>query len=187
MISIHPRLFHISEAGDIERFDPRPSPSHFDAITGDVVFATAGHLLHNYLLPRDCPRVTCYANAGTTPQDRDRFLGMSCASHVIAIESDWFHRVNTTVLYRYEFPASTFLLLDETAGYYISYEPVIPLAVRRIDNIFEELLNLEYIELRILPELRKLGEAVVASTLSYSLIRMRNAKPQSHPPAGSPF
>jgi hypothetical protein len=102
---------------------------------------------------------------------------------VVAIETAWFHRVNTTILYCYEFPPGTFTLLDETAGYYISYESVVPTAVRRIDNIFDELLALDHLELRILPELRSLGNAVIASTLSYSLIRMRNAKPHSHPPA----
>jgi hypothetical protein len=145
-----------------------------------VVFAIAAPLLHNYLLPRDCPRVTFYAGAVTAAADRERFLGRSSTTHVVAIEADWFHRVNSTVLFCYEFPPESFTLLDGTAGYYISYAPVIPLAIRRIDNIFEELLRGNHIELRILPELRSLGNAIVASTLSYSLIRMRNAKP--HPP-----
>jgi hypothetical protein len=140
-----------------------------------VVFAIAGHLLHNYLLPRDCPRVTYYANTATTAEDRSRFLGGSAATHVVAIETSWFHLVNTTVLYCYEFPAASFAPLDETAGYFISYEPIVPIAVRRIDNIFDELLARPYIELRVLPELWTLGNSVVKSSLSYSLIRMRNA------------
>jgi hypothetical protein len=152
-----------------------------------VVFAIAGHLLHNYLLPRDCPRVTYYANSATTLQDRDRFFGGSAATHVVAIETEWFHRVNTTILYSYEFPPGTFTLLDETAGYYVSYESVSPIAIRRIENIFDELLSRAHLELRILPELWPMGDAVIASTLSYSLIRMRNAKPQVHPPAGPAF
>jgi hypothetical protein len=142
-----------------------------------VVFAIAEPLLHNYLLPRDCPRVTYYANPGTSAEDRNHFLAGSGATHVIAIETDWFHRVNTTRLYCYEFLPHTFTLLDEIAGYYISHAPVIPIGVRRIDNIFDELLTRAHIELRVLPELRTLGNAVIASTLSYSLIRMRNAKP----------
>ena len=144
-----------------------------------MVFAITGDLLHNYLLPRDCPRVTYYANSATTVQDRDRFLTGSAATHVIAIETTWFHRVNTTILYSYEFPPETFHLLDETAGYYISYDSIIPIAVRRIDNIFDELLSCAHLELRILPELWSLGNAVIASSLSYSLIRMRNANKMS--------
>jgi hypothetical protein len=119
--------------------------------------------------------VTFYANTATSPADQAKFLGGSAATHVIAIETGWFHRINTTVLYSYELPAATFTLLDETAGYYISYEPVIPIAVRRIDNIFGALLSSGTIELRVLPELWTLGNAVIASSLSYSLIRMRNA------------
>lgn len=152
-----------------------------------MVFAIAGPLLHNYLLPRDCPRVTYYANPDTSAEDRNRFLGGSGATHVIAMEGDWFRCVNTTVLYCYEFSPDTFSLLDEVAGYYISYAPVIPIAVRRIDNIFDELLTRGHIELRVLPELRTLGNAVIASTLSYSLIRMRNAKwaPSAAPAASA--
>jgi hypothetical protein len=169
------RLFHISEEPGIGKFIPRPSPSFFAAITGEVVYAIAGKLLHNYLLPRDCPRVTYYANPDSTQADRERFLGQSNADFVVAIEAGWFRRVQETVLYSYEFPVETFIPLDEIAGYYISYEAVRPIAERRIDDIFVELLSGGDIELRVLPELWTLGNAVVKSSLSYSLIRMRNA------------
>ena len=47
-------FFHVSEAADIERFDPRPS-----ALTHEpVVWAIDEERLRNYLVPRDCPRVT---------------------------------------------------------------------------------------------------------------------------------
>lgn len=140
-----------------------------------MVFAISDRLLHNYLLPRDCPRVTYYANANTSRQDHLRFLGGSAATHVVAIEAAWFHRIDTTVLYAYELPPETFTILDETAGYYISDQPIVPATIRRIDHIFDELLSRDHLELRILPELWTLGNAVTASSLSYSLIRMRNA------------
>ena len=168
------RLFHISEEGGIDQFDPRPSPSFFAEIKGDVVFAISGKLLHNYLLPRDCPRVTYYAGPATSPEDRQRFLGQSRATHVVAIEAGWFQRVNATTLYCYEFSADHFMCLDEVAGYYISYEPEIPVSRRRIDDILGELLK-EDVELRILPELWTLAGAVKESSLCFSLIRMRNA------------
>jgi hypothetical protein len=169
------RLFHLSEEPGIAKFVPRPSPSFFPAIKGDVVYAITDKLLHNYLLPRDCPRVTYYANPESKPEDIDRFLGQSNATFVVAIEAAWFQRVKETVLYSYEFPTGSFIPLDENAGYYISYESVAPLAERRIDDIFGELLSRRDIELRVLPELWTLGDAVVKSSLSYSLIRMRNA------------
>jgi hypothetical protein len=169
------RLFHISEETGIGLFVPRPSPSFFAAIKGDVVYAISGKLLHNYLLPRDCPRVTYYANDATSPEDRERFLGQSKAPFVVAIEAGWYQRVRDTVLYCYEFPVETFSLLDECAGYFISYEAVTPASERRIDDIFAELLGRGHIELRLLPELWTLGNEVVKSSLSFSLIRMRNA------------
>jgi hypothetical protein len=168
------RLFHISEDGGIDQFDPRPSPSFFTEVKGDVVFAISGQLLHNYLLPRDCPRVTYYAGPTTSPEDRQTFLGQSRATHVVAIEAGWFTRVNGTALYCYEFAPGNFTCLDEVAGYYISYEREMPVSRRRIDDIFGELLNGD-VELRILPELWTLAGAVKDSSLSFSLIRMRNA------------
>jgi len=168
------RLFHISEEGGIDQFDPRPSPSFFAEIKGDVVFAISGKLLHNYLLPRDCPRVTYYAGPATSPEDRQRFLGQSRATHVVAIEAGWFQRVNATTLYCYEFSADHFMCLDEVAGYYISYGPEIPVSRHRIDDVFGELLKGD-VELRILPELWTLAGAVKESSLCFSLIRIRNA------------
>jgi hypothetical protein len=168
------RLFHISEEDGIESFDPRPSPSFFAEIKGDVVFAISDKLLHNYLLPRDCPRVTYYAGPTTSPEDRQTFLGQSRASHVVAIEAGWFPRVNGSALYCYEFEPGNFTCLDEVAGYYISYGQEIPVSRRRIDDIFGELLKGD-VELRVLPELWTLANAVKDSSLSFSLIRMRNA------------
>ena len=52
-------LFHISEESDIARFEPRAS----EYATGLVVWAIDETRLCNYLLPRECPRVTYYAGA----------------------------------------------------------------------------------------------------------------------------
>jgi hypothetical protein len=51
------RLFHVSEQANIGRFDPRPS--EFASVP--VVWAIDDARLRNYLVPRDCPRVTFYA------------------------------------------------------------------------------------------------------------------------------
>jgi hypothetical protein len=77
-------------------------------------------------------------------------------------------------LYCYELLNDGFTLLDECAGYYISYLPVIPLSVIPINDIMAELLS-RNIELRFTPSLIKLADAVVKSSLNFSIIRMRNA------------
>ena len=168
-------LFHVSEEPGITVFGPRPSPSHFEAITGDVVFAISGNFLHNYLLPRDCPRVSYYVGANTTETDKDRFIGSSNANSVIVVESGWYRRVREIILYCYEFSTGNFALLDECAGYYISYNAEIPIAVSEVNDVMGELLNRD-IELRFTPDIVNLADSVRRSSLNFSLIRLRNTK-----------
>lgn len=168
------KLFHISENSGIKVFDPRPSPSLFDNLTSNVVFAITDRLLHNCLLPRDCPRVTYYSKHDTTQQDKERFFGSSTADFIIAIENEWFRKINETTLYCYELPVETFVELDRSAGYHISYSSVVPHFMRKIDSILQELLT-RNVEVRFMPTLRKLAQNVSKSTLEFSLIRMRNA------------
>lgn len=68
----------------------------------------------------------------------------------------------------------------QVAGYWISRKPIIPLAETEIDNILAALLKHD-VELRIMPYLWKLREAVINSTLQFSIIRMNKAQP---PPEG---
>ncbi|SEO64021.1 hypothetical protein SAMN05192574_11086 [Mucilaginibacter gossypiicola] len=170
-----PRLFHISEQPGISIFTPRPSPSNFDNITGDVVFAISDQLLHNYLLPRDCPRVTFYAGTNTIDANKQKFMGNTTASHIVAVESGWYQKIKETTLYCYEFLPDDFMLIDECAGYYVSYKPALPIAVTVIGDIMAALLNRD-IELRFMPSLTDIADAVRNSSLRFSLIRMRNAK-----------
>lgn len=172
-----PKLFHISQQPGISIFTPRPSPSRFDNITGDVVFAISEELLHNYLLPRDCPRVTFYAGSNTSDNDKQRFIGSSTASHVIIVENGWHERIKQTALYCYELAPDDFILIDECAGYYVSYKPAVPIRVTVIDNIIDVLLS-RGIELRFTPSLIGIADTVKESSLQFSLIRMRNAKRQ---------
>jgi hypothetical protein len=173
------KVFHISEDGEIETFKPRPAPPGFYNINGDVVFGISNKLLHNYLFPRDCPRVTYYAKPQSSQFDQDTFFRTS-AKFVIAIETKWFPIIQQTILYCYEFDGNLFTLLDECADYYISYEEVRPVAVRRIDIPLAEVLKRNDIELLVLPTLWNLADKVLKSSLNFSLIRMRNAKPREN-------
>ncbi|MDD3731571.1 MAG: hypothetical protein PHU88_04260 [candidate division Zixibacteria bacterium] len=78
-------------------------------------------------------------------------------------------------MYRYEFNPAGFTLVDEVAGYWISRQPVIPLAMIKINNILSALLEHD-IELRIMSSLWKLREEVIKSTLGFSIIRMNKAQ-----------
>jgi hypothetical protein len=167
-------LFHVSEASNIKRFDPRPS----EYTDEPVVWAIDANRLCNYLVPRDCPRVDYYAGRATTVADADRFLGSSPV--VVAIESCWWDRLLTCCLYCYHMPPQTFECIDECAGYFVSRDPVVPASVKALNNPVTELLRLG-VELRLVPDLWPLRDTVVASTLQYSILRMRNAQPRGAP------
>ena len=169
-------LFHMSDQADIARFEPRPAPNPTQ--TGSMVWAIDRQHLHNYLLPRDCPRITFYARPESEPEHVTRLMGYSSAAHVVAIESGWLAEVRQQQLYCYELPGASFALIDEGAGYYISREPVTPRAVTVIEDLLGELLRHD-VELRVMPSLWPLYDAVVASTLQFSIIRMRNAQPRA--------
>lgn len=164
-------LFHVSEESGVERFETRASETSGDP----VVWAIDADRLCNYLVPRDCPRVTFYAGRGTTAADAEAFLRSSAA--VVAIEWDWFDRLRASRLYCYSLPAETFELFDECAGYFVSRAPVIPARMEVFDDLLAELRRRD-VELRIVPNLWPLRDAVAASTLRFSMIRMRNARPR---------
>ncbi len=161
-------LFHVSEEPDIRIFEPRPS----SLIKGLAVWAIDQEHIRNYLLPRDCPRVTFYAVDSSTPEDVERYLGESTA--VVAIEGTWFERALQCPLHCYQLPAQTFRCIDPSAGYFISRESVTPDSCVVIPSPLRELVRLG-VELRLVPNLWPLHDAVAASTLQFSMIRMRNA------------
>jgi hypothetical protein len=167
------RLFHVSEEPAIRHFEPRP-----DRFGNPRVWAVCESRLQNYLLPRDCPRVTYYARSCTSKQDVERYL--ADARSVVAIESAWLQRSRDTRLFVYELDPHSFQCVDEIAGYYACDSGVRPITESTIDSPLEAITN-RGTELRVQPSLWYLREAVAVSTLGYSVIRMRNAQA---PPGG---
>ena len=166
------RIHHVSETAAISRFEPRT-----DAEGRLRVWAIGESRLHNYLLPRDCPRVTYYATATTSERDRRAFFTVSDAQSVVAIEHRWLPALRATQLHVYEFDARDFVLEDAIAAYYVSTHAVTPIAQREIADPLTELFA-RGVELRVLSSLWPLRDAVVASSLGFSIIRMRNAQPR---------
>lgn len=167
-------LYHISDRPGIELFEPRPCTNGLT--DKHVVWAIDEEHLPNYLLPRDCPRVTFFAREDSTADDVARFMCGTVARRVIAVESGWYSRITSVRLCQYSFDPASFTLLDETAGYYVSEKPVRPVSERAIDDAVSELLKQD-IELRVMKSLWELREAVIHSSLGFSIIRMRNAQP----------
>ena len=162
-------LFHVSEQSGIDRFEPR----RVETFEDPVVWAIDQAHLRNYLLPRQCPRVTYYASPKSTTEDIVKYLGASAA--VVAIESAWLERVKACRLYCYRMPPDTFECIDEGAGYFVSRQSVVPIGVEIIQDLISA-LALTGAELRVVDSLWPLHDAIAASTLQFSMIRMRNAR-----------
>ena len=163
-------LYHLSEEAGIRLFKPRP----LKVGSEPLVWAIDAEHVSNYLLPRDCPRVTFSAGRDSSSDDGERFLLGTAASRVVAIESGWLERVRSTLLYRYTFSAGGFELHDVTAGYHVSHAAVVPTSEQPVGDLLQALLD-SGVELRVLPALWDLRERVIHSTLAFSIIRMRNA------------
>jgi hypothetical protein len=168
------RLFHVSEEPGIARFEPRPANTFDARVIGEAVWAIDEEHLPNYLVPRDCPRVTYVCGPQTSAVDREHFFGASKAMRIIAIEARWLESAMSTPIYLYEMAPETFECIDDHAGHYISRQSLVPLGTHKIINPLAEMLKHD-VELRLVKDLLALHEAVARSTLSFSSTRLRNA------------
>jgi hypothetical protein len=127
-----------------------------------------------YWFPRQCPRGTFWADSKTDPADAARLLGRSTRVH--AIEERWLERLHTTALFAYRLPEASFEPHPEVGGYWVARTTVEPVDVLPLGD-----LSLCHeragIELRVVSNLWPLWDEVVASTLEFSGVRLRNALP----------
>lgn len=166
-------LYHFSEDATIKVFTPRPTPSF--PYLSPAVWAIDQNHANLYYFPRDCPRVIYWKTDFTSEQDIKKFFPDPNVEKVFVIENQWLERICHTQLFRYTFPPSTFQLFDQAkaAGYYVSFEEVIPLKVEPMGKLLEKLLS-EKVELRFTPDLHPIRDSVISSSLEFSIIRFRN-------------
>jgi hypothetical protein len=140
-----------------------------------LVWAIDTRHLPAYWFPRDCPRATFWADETTTREDAERFIA-DTSGRVHAIEGAWLDRMRTARVFAYRLPDDGFQLADATAGYWVARQPVEPLERAALDDLLQRHAAAA-IELRIVPTLRPLWQRVIASTLAFSGVRLRNARP----------
>ncbi len=168
------RLFHVSEETDIRIFEPRlPTRKELDPDVG-LVWAIDEARLPNFLTPRDCPRVAYHVGVHTSEEDRRRFFSSAGAAHAVVIEGKWFSVMQNTTLYLYEFDPKEFELQDSVAGYYVAKTTQKPIGKTIVTDLFAELVRRQ-VELRIVDNLWDIADAVMASTLNWSLCRVADA------------
>jgi hypothetical protein len=165
-------LWHVSEDAAIERFEPHVAGTAESA--EPRVWAIDTRHLPLYWFPRDCPRGTFWATPRTTPEDAERLL--VGAARVHAVEAGWLDRIRNAHVLAYRLPEETFEPGD-VGGYWISREPVEPLELVELGDLLGRHATAG-IELRLVANLWPLWDRVVASTLEFSGIRLRNAQPR---------
>ena len=169
-------LWHVSEDARLSRFEPHRAPT---ALTDEpLVWAIDTRHLPLYWFPRDCPRCTFWASDRTTDADVGRFLDGRRSERIHVIEGRWLERVATAELHLYRMPERSFTESADTAGYWMSREPVEATERTTIGDLVSRHATAG-IALRTLPNLWPLWDAIVGSTLEFSGIRLRNALP--HP------
>lgn len=167
-------VLHFSQDPTITVFTPHVAET---ARQPDAyVWAVDAELAPAYWFPRPCPRVLAWALPTSTVEDRALLLGPG-TGRLHAIEYRWLTAMRTVQLYAYRFAAEDFAPFGEPVSALIATEPVRPLAPPDpIGDLFR--VHAEAgIELRVMTNLWPYCDAVVASTLGFSAIRMHNAQP----------
>ncbi|TDD31937.1 hypothetical protein E1287_24830, partial [Actinomadura sp. KC06] len=170
------QVLHFSEDPTITRFVPHVAPSarQREAYVWAVDHARAP----DYWFPRDCPRAMTWVGATTLDADRERIIGPGGGTRLHAVEYSWLIKLLDVRLFAYRLPASPFRPIgDPTPFAVVATEPVDPLGPPEPVGDLLHLHDTAGIQLRVLDNLWEFWDAVTASTLEFSGIRLRNARP----------
>ncbi|HEV2649737.1 MAG TPA: hypothetical protein VGU69_00640 [Rhizomicrobium sp.] len=175
-----PVLLHFSEDPNIKVFKPHVPVSSPE--NAPMVWAVDEAHAPAFWFPRDCPRACCWKVDTQLSSLGRSLLGMGSAHRMHAIETAWLQHMRDCALYAYRFDAAPFALHNAEAGYYCARESITPLSVKPIGDVLA-LHTAANIELRVVPNLWPLIDAIVASGLGFSVIRAMNALPRTATPA----
>lgn len=173
----HGQVLHFSEDPTITRFVP-----HVAATTQQperYVWAVNAERSPDYWFPRQCPRAMAWVTPSTTEADRERIIGPGGGERVHAVEYSWLDALRTAKLFAYRLPAAPFRPIGTPVSHaQVATEPVEPLGpAEEVGDLFS-LHEEAGIQLRVLPNLWPFWDAVITSTLGFSGIRLRNARPR---------
>jgi hypothetical protein len=171
------QVLHFSEDPSITSFAPHVAAT----AQQPEPYVWAVDALHSpsYWFPRQCPRGMAWVTAYSTDEDRERIIGPGGSERVHAVEYGWLEAIRTVELYAYRFDAADFHSFGLYAHAFVCEHEVRPLGPAEPVGNLLELYEEAGIELRVLPSLWTFWDAVTASSLGFSGIRLRNARPRS--------
>jgi hypothetical protein len=178
------QVLHFSEDPTITRFAPHVAATAQQPQA--YVWAVDHDRAPDYWFPRQCPRALAWVTPETTDADRERIIGPGGGQRVHAVEYGWLERMRTVELYAYRFAAQDFRPFGEPVHAQVATTQVTPLGPpERVGDLFE-LYEEAGIQLKVLPVLLPFWEQVISTTLGFSGIRLRNARPAPVTPLPAP-
>ncbi|MEV7046471.1 DUF6886 family protein [Amycolatopsis sp. NPDC051061] len=165
-------VLHFSEDPAITRFEPHVAATARQPEA--YVWAVDAARAPDYWFPRQCPRALAWVASRTTAADRS-LLG---STRVHAIEYGRLAEMRSVRLYAYRFAASPFRPFGAHAHAMVATEPVSPLGPPEPVGDLLALHEEAGIELRLMRNLWGFVDAVSTSSLGFSGIRLRNARPR---------
>jgi hypothetical protein len=170
-------LLHFSEDPAIEIFAPHIPATANPEDRKPMVWTVDEDHAPGFWFPRHCPRACCWTKNEPLSDIAKTLLGMGAGNRMHAVETVWLERMRACTMYVYRFDPAPFALYNKDAGYYATTETVRPLCVEPIGDLLT--LHAEAgIELRIVPNLWPVIDAILASGLDFSIIRKANALPR---------
>jgi hypothetical protein len=171
------QVLHFSEDPTITRFVPHVAATARQPEA--YVWAVDHARAPGYWFPRQCPRAMAWVRDTTTDADRDRIIGVGCGDRVHAVEFGWLEEMRTAQLFAYRLPADRFRPFGSPEPHaHVAVEPVEPLGVAEPVGDLLRCHAEAGIQLRVLDNLWAFWDAVIASSVGFSGIRLRNAKPR---------
>jgi hypothetical protein len=171
-------VLHFSEDPAIRLFVPHVAATAQQGTP--FVWAVDHDRAPDYWFPRQCPRAMAWVRPSTSDVDRERIIGAGCGVRVHAIEYSWLPAMRSTKLYAYRLAAGDFRPFGAPgeAHAQVADGPVTPLGPPEPVGDLIECHASAGIQLRVLDNLWPFWDEVVASTVGFSGIRMRNARPR---------
>jgi len=168
------QVLHFSEDPTITLFRPHVAATAQQPQA--YVWAVDAARSPDYWFPRQCPRAMAWITPRTTTADRAHIGG---GDRVHAIEYGWLDALRTVTLFAYRLPADRFAPFGTPVpNAYVCAEPVAPLGPAEPVGDLLKLHAAAGIQLRVLDNLWPFWDAVRSSSLGFSAIRMRNARPR---------
>lgn len=162
-----PELLHYSEDATVTVFTPHVPATN--PSSPPLVWAIEPAYAPLYWFPRDCVRVTVWANDDDERRRlHDRFDTSAARLHFARVEDET--SIRSTELFEYRFDPTPFEPWEDAEGQWVAMAPVRPVEVRTLPDLVDHQRN-NGVDLRFVDDLPAARDAVLDAGLPFSIVR----------------